>query len=99
MAEHRDIGDVLRRENPDWWPAAMIQLVYLVDGLQVMVHDDDGRAVETATLDVEPLRCAMQLPLSAEKRLFATASALAFDETDAPVSRELLRDLHRAYSK
>lgn len=95
MASKKDFFDVLRQEHPDWYPPVILQTAVYSDGMSTLVHDESGRVTEIIPRDVTPLRGVIQLPLSPEKRLFATAESLTFEKPAYPARGELYDDLVR----
>lgn len=80
-------------EDPDWYAPLVLEIPVLMDQMSTVIHEDDGRIAEVVPVDLAPFRCALQMPLSPEKRLLVTAESLAFEESDVPVSQELYEDL------
>jgi hypothetical protein len=76
-------------EPEDWYVALVPQMASYADGLINVVHDDGGRIQHQSFLEVAPLRCAVQLPRTAEQRLLSTAASLAFAEVDIPPGPDL----------
>jgi hypothetical protein len=93
---HQDVLDALSRENPDWFAPVTLQLSSFSDGIFTVVHDDDGRPTGFISRDVSALRGVIHLPLSPEKRLYATAGSLTFDGVPPEGEDELYADLLRA---
>jgi tetratricopeptide (TPR) repeat protein len=94
-AMKKDVFKVLRQEHPEWYPPVILQTAVYSEGMSTMVHDESGRVVKNFFLDVTPLRGVIQLPMEPEKRLFATAGSLAYEEPPNPARGELYDDLIR----
>jgi len=95
MALKTDLFDVLHREHPDWYPPVVLQTASYSDSMSTVFHDDYGGMARTLFLDVTSLRGVIQLPLSPEKRLFATAESLPYEEPPSPAPGELYEDVMR----
>lgn len=96
QAHGRDFFDTLRRENPDWYAPVLLQSGSPADALATYVYDDDGRLVSVTFPDVTALRGVIQLPLSPEQRLYATADPLSFEDRQDAAESDLYADLVRA---
>jgi len=97
QARGRDFFDTLRAESPDWYAPVMLQSASFADALTVQVYDDDGRPLSITHKDMTALSGVIQLPLSPEQRLYATADPLPFDDkqdaAESDLYAELMRDL------
>ena len=92
-AMKKDVFKILRQEHPEWYPPVVLQTAVYAGGMSVVVHDESGGEAKTLFLDVTPLRGVIQLPVAPEKRLFATAGSLPYEEPAYPARRELYEDL------
>jgi tetratricopeptide (TPR) repeat protein len=77
----------------DWFAPLLLQASSYADGMQTFYYDEHGRSTSFAERDMEALRGVIHLPVSEEKRLYATADALGFEEQPDPAREELVEDL------
>jgi tetratricopeptide (TPR) repeat protein len=77
----------------DWFVPILLQGSSFADGLQTFYYDELGRSTSLAVREVEALRGVIHLPVSEEKRLYATADSLSFEEEPDRASEDLVADL------
>ena len=88
-----DLFEVLLQEYPDWFVPALIQTSADSNILTTAYHDDNGRIEKISKVNISALQSVIHLPLSPEKRLYATAQSLSFEKQIEPPSSELYNDL------
>lgn len=82
-------------DDGDWFVPLMVQSLAFMDSMSVVVHGDDGGVLESRPRDMAPLRYAVRLPVSPERRLVVSAASLTFADADAPSDTGLYDDLAR----
>jgi hypothetical protein len=87
-----DIFEAAFSHDSDWLPPLQVQAIAFSDLMNLCVHDEMGGA-EVTFQDIGPLKYAVQLPASPERRLVSSSASLAFDEADIPKDESFSRDL------
>jgi hypothetical protein len=90
------IHDIIRQE-PDWFVPLTLQASVYSDSILVEDHDESFATSKVHTLDLEPLRCTVLRPLSAEQRLLTTALSVAYESSDVSPDHQLYEDFKLAY--
>jgi tetratricopeptide (TPR) repeat protein len=82
-------------DGGDWYVPMMVQAISFSDSMSLIVHEDDGTVHHSQPIDLAPLRYAVRLPQSPERRLVVSAESLSFAESDARPYTGLYEDMMR----
>lgn len=90
--KNTDMLLTLAREYPEWYIPVLLQMPSYCDAITAVVHEADGRVREMKKIKLSALQSVVQLPLSPEQSLYATAQSLPFEESEEPGGEELYDD-------
>lgn len=93
-----DILEYAAFHAKDWYVPLVIQSVSLLDSMDLVVHGEQG-GYQLTPQDIRPIKYAVRLPVSPERRLVTAAHSLGFEVTDSPKDDAVDRDIREFFSR